>query len=141
MTGISYPPITPYIMVRGGKAAVAFYERAFGAQTLERYDDADGERIGHVTLAINGGHLFLSDEFPEYADQVGTRSPADLGGTTTTIALQVDDADAWFQRAIEAGAEVVRPLKDEFYGRSGKLRDPFGHLWGISGPVTGQGAR
>ena len=75
----------------------------------------------------------LSDEFPE--EITGVRSPKSLGGTTCTVSLSVDDADAWFDRALAAGAEVIRPPKDEFYGRSGKLRDPFGHTWGIVGPV------
>jgi PhnB protein len=75
----------------------------------------------------------LSDELPEAV--TGVRSPRSLGGTTCTISLVVGDADAWFNRAHAAGAEIVRPLTDEFYGRSGKLRDPFGHSWGIVGPV------
>ena len=135
-----YLPITPYLMVRGGKAAGEFYARAFGAEELERYDDPDGERLGHVTLRINGAHVYLSDEYPELVDQVGTRSPADLGGTTVTISLTVDDADAWWTRATAAGAQIVRPLADEPYGRSGKLRDPFGHVWSIIGPLKA-GAR
>jgi len=75
----------------------------------------------------------LSDEFPE--DLTGVRSPKSLGGTTYTVSLVVDDADVWFERALSAGAEVIRPLNNEFYGRSRKVRDPFGHTWGIMGPV------
>jgi PhnB protein len=90
-------------------------------------------KLGHATLKINGSNVMLSDEFPEHV--TGVRSPKSLRGTTCTVSLAVDDADAWFDRALAAGAEVVRPLNDEFYGRSGKVRDPFGHTWGIVGPV------
>jgi PhnB protein len=79
----------------------------------------------------------LSDEFPEAL--TGVRSPRSLGGTTCTILLMVDDADAWFERALAAGAQTVRPLNDEFFGRSGKVRDPYGHTCGIVGPVKQKG--
>ena len=129
----SYPRVAPYLMVRGAKAAINFYQRAFGAVEVERYDMEDG-RVGHSTLSLNGGSVMLSDEFPEYLDKVGTRSPDDLGGTTTTINLAVDDVDAWFAKAIDCGATALRPPQDEFYGRHGKLRDPFGHVWSLVGP-------
>jgi len=118
-------------MVNDGNAALDFYRRAFAADVTETYP-YEG-KLGHATLTINGGDVMLSDEFPEAI--TGVRSPKSLGGTTCTVSLSVDDADAWFDRALAAGAEVIRPLKDEFYGRSGKLRDPFGHTWGIVGPV------
>jgi PhnB protein len=128
-----YAPVSVYLMVDRGAEALEFYKAAFAAEVTETYP-WEG-KLGHATLKINGGEVMLSDEFPEA--MTGTRSPRSLGGTTTTISLTVDDADRWFARAVEAGAEVVRPLKDEFYGRSGKLRDPFGHTWGIVGPVKG----
>ena len=130
-----YPPVSPYLMVRGAKAAIDFYQRAFGAVESEHYDM--GERVGHSTLRINGGVVMLSDEFPEYAAEVGTKSPDELGGTTTTVNLAVDDVDAWFDRAINCGATSLRAPKDEFYGRHGKLRDPFGHVWSLVGPAKG----
>jgi PhnB protein len=126
-----YSPVSVYLMVNDGNAAVAFYRRAFAADVTETYP-YEG-KLGHATLRINGSDVMLSDEFPE--EVTGVRSPKSLGGTTCTVSLAVDDADAWFERARTAGAEIVRPLKDEFYGRSGKLRDPFGHTWGIVGPV------
>ena len=132
----TYAPVGVYLMVDRGEAALEFYGRAFAAEVLETYP-WEG-KLGHATLQINGGQVMLSDEFPEA--MTGTRSPKSLGGTTTTVSLTVDDADAWFERAVAAGAEVVRPLNDEFYGRSGKLRDPFGHTRGIVGPVRGDGA-
>lgn len=139
MADEAHVSLTPYLMVRGGLKALDFYKRAFGAKEVDRYMDTDGERLGHATLSINGAHFYLSDEFPEH-NLVKTRSPSTLGGTTVSITLQVDDADAWFDRATDAGAEIVRPLRDEFYGRVGNLRDPFGHLWGILGPTNGKAA-
>lgn len=122
--------VAPYISVRGGDAAIAFYKAAFGAEELERYD-WEG-KLGHATLRINGGILMLADEFPDLEDQTGNVAPPSLDGRTTfTINLTVDDADAWFDRAVKAGASVIRPLSDEFYGRQGKLRDPFGHVWSV----------
>jgi PhnB protein len=130
-----HPRVAPYLSVRDGAAAIDFYGKAFGAVELERYD-FDG-RVGHATLSLNGGQIMLSDEYPEYVDAVGTLAPPTVGGTTVTIHLTVDDVDALFDQAIAAGATALRPPKDEFYGRQGKLRDPFGHVWGLVGPKTG----
>ena len=129
------PPIVPYLKVSDGPAAVEWYIRAFAATVQYRYDEADG-RVGHATLGINGGSLYLADEFPEVQDQVGTRAPTALGGTTVTIALAVDDVDAWAARAVEAGARIIKPAIDDFYGRHAKLTDPFGHVWSLLGPKT-----
>jgi PhnB protein len=126
-----HPPVSVYLMVHDGEAALDFYRRAFAAEVGETYP-WEG-KLGHATLTINGGQVMLSDEFPEA--MTGVRSPKSLGGTTSTVSLSVNDADAWFDRAVAEGAEVIRPLNDEFYGRSGKVRDPFGHTWGIVGPV------
>jgi PhnB protein len=125
-------PIVPYLMVRGARRAVDFYARALGAEELQRYEDADGERLGHVTLRINGALLYVSDEFPELP-MVRTRAPETLGGTTTTVVLHVDNPDLWFTRAVEAGADPIRPLADSGIGRNGQVRDPFGHIWFIIG--------
>jgi len=120
--------IAPYLSVRGGSAAIEFYTTAFGAEELERYD-YEG-KLGHATLKINGGVVMLADEFPDMEDQIGNVAPDTLGGRTTfTINLTVDDADAWYDRAIKAGASTVRAPSDEFYGRNAKIRDPFGHVW------------
>ena len=126
------PPVVPYLMVRDGHAALDWYVRAFGAREIVRYNMDDG-RLGHAMLELeNGGSIYLSDEFVE--ETVGTRAPESLGGTTFTVALAVDDADAWIARAEAEGAVVIRPAADEFYGRHGKLRDPFGHVWSMIGP-------
>ena len=131
-----YAPVSPYLMVNDGNAALEFYKRAFGAEVVETYP-WEG-KLGHATLLINGGEVMMSDEFP--VEMTGVKSPKALGGTSCTVSLMVDNADAWFARATAAGAEVVRPLADEFYGRSGKLRDPYGHTWGIVGPLPGKSA-
>jgi PhnB protein len=130
-----YPKVAPYLSVKGGHAAIVFYGAAFGATEIERYDH-DG-RLGHATLNLNGGQIMLSDEYPEHVDVVGTLAPPTLGGTTVTINLSVDDADATFARATAAGAISLRPPEDSFYGRHAKIRDPFGHVWSLVGPKKG----
>lgn len=136
MSDPAYPPLSPYLMVRRGPEAVDWYQAAFLATVVERYDMDDG-RLGHATLSINGGSLMLSDEFPENQAIIGTLSPETLGGTTSSINLSVDDVDAWYDRAIAAGATSLRPPEDTFYGRHAKLRDPFGHVWSIAGSAAG----
>jgi len=122
--------VVPYLSVRGGLEALAFYKRAFGAEEAERYE-FEG-KLGHAALRINGGAIFLADEFPEHEAMTGNVAPATLEGRTTfTISLQVDDADAWHARAVEAGCISIREVSDEFFGRHGKVRDPFGHVWSL----------
>jgi PhnB protein len=126
-----YHTVTPYLMVKGGKAALAFYQRAFGAEPVYQLDMPDG-RIGHAEIQIGDSRVMLADEAPEMPDVVA-KSPIALGGTTVGICLYVDDVDALFKRAVEAGAEVKRPVTNQFYGdRSGTVVDPFGHCWTIA---------
>ncbi len=109
-------------------AAIDFYKRAFRAEERYRLIDPETGKIGHAELTINGALVMLADEYPQFS-----QSPLTLGGTTVKLGLMSTDAKKDFQRAVEAGAEVVRPLTDEFYGhRSGRLRDPFGHEWMIA---------
>ena len=116
-----------YLRVHDAPAAIAFYEKAFGATEKFRLTEPSG-RVGHAELDFGGTTLMLSDEFPEF----GVHGPKTVGGTTLTIHLHVDDADATIARAVAAGATLVRPAQDQFYGeRSGTVRDPFGHEWGI----------
>jgi uncharacterized glyoxalase superfamily protein PhnB len=115
----------PYLCVRDAAAAIAFYERAFGAQELFRLTEPGG-RIGHVELKLGPGTLMLAEEFPE----CGFRAPQDADGRSVTIHLHVADADAMAAQACAAGATMLRKPTDEFYGeRSCLLRDPFGHSW------------
>lgn len=120
-----------YIRVKRAAEAVEFYEKAFGAKEKFRLVEPSG-RIGHAELDFGKTTLMLSEEFPEY----GIHGPETVGGTTMCMHLHVDDADALIQRAIDAGATLVRPAKDQFYGeRSGTVRDPFGHEWLIGHEV------
>jgi PhnB protein len=114
-----------YLRVHDAAAAIDFYQRAFGAEEVMRLSEPSG-RIGHAELRIGPAVVMLSDEYPEYQ----IRGPRALGGTTCSIHLHVDDADRLMERAVAAGATVLRPLDDQFYGeRSGTVRDPFGHEW------------
>ncbi|MGO9591337.1 MAG: VOC family protein [Candidatus Acidiferrales bacterium] len=120
--------ITPYLSVRGAAAAIEFYEKAFGATEVFRLMQPDG-RVGHAEVNIGGAKLFLADEFPE----IGFRSPESLGGSPMNIHLDVADVDDAARQAVAAGATVVRPVADQFYGdRSGQFRDPFGYMWTLS---------
>ena len=125
--------VTPHLTIGGGRAAEAidFYERAFGAtRAMEPFMAEDGKRIMHAHLKVNGGSVMLNDDFPEY------RGSAAGAPASVTLHLQVDDADAWFERALGAGASVVFPLDDQFWGdRYGQVCDPFGHTWSIGAPV------
>jgi PhnB protein len=115
----------PYLMVRGAADALAFYMKAFGAEEKMRFPMPDG-RIGHAEVRIEGAPVFLADEGPG----AGMQSPAQLGGTTVTVSIYVDDVDKFAKKAEAAGAVVLRPLANQFYGeRTVSFRDPFGHTW------------
>jgi uncharacterized glyoxalase superfamily protein PhnB len=121
--------VYPYLRVHSAAEAIDFYTRAFGAEELFRLTEPGG-RIGHAEIKIGPATLMLSDEFPE----AGVSGPRTLGGTTFSIHLHVDNVDQAFAEAVSAGAIIVRPLKDQFYGeRSATLRDPFGHEWLLGG--------
>ncbi len=114
-----------YLRVRDAAAAITFYARAFGATEKFRLSEPSG-RVGHAELRFGPATVMLSDEFPEY----GIRGPGEGAPVTSSIHLHVDDCDAAMARAVEAGATVIRPATDQFYGeRSGAVRDPFGHEW------------
>lgn len=122
-----YHTATPYLIVRDAAKAIDFYQHAFGAQELLRFEH--NGKIGHAEIRIGDSVIMLADEFPD----MGTRGPRSLGGTPVSIMLYVDDVDALFRQALAAGARTVRPVEDKFYGdRSGSLEDPFGHSWHIA---------
>ena len=126
-----YHSVTPYLSIKGAKEALAFYKRAFGAEELFKMEMPDG-RLGHAEFQIGNSRLMLSDEMPEMAEAI-TRSPRTLGGSTTGFCIYLENVDARFQQAIDAGATVKRPVTTQFYGdRSGTREDPFGHLWTLS---------
>jgi PhnB protein len=124
-----YPRVTPYLCIDGGQAAAAidFYAKVFGAAERMRMGGPDG-RIGHAEIAIGDGVVMLSDAMPEM-NIVGPRT---IGGTPVTISVYVEDVDATVDAAVGAGATVLRPVEDQFYGdRSGQFEDPFGHRWSV----------
>jgi len=128
------PAVIPHLVVGDAPAAIDFYVKAFGAEELGRVPRPDGKLI-HAALRINGFTVMLNDDFPEVC---GGKSltPTSLGGTPVTIHLTVDDVDTKFQRAVDAGATVVAPLTDQFWGdRYGVVADPFGHQWSMGQPV------
>ena len=123
--------LTPYLIVKGAAAALDFYKEAFGAVEEMRLTDPAG-RIGHAEIMIGDSHLMLADEHPEF----GALGPATLGGSPVTLHLEVDDADAAADRAVAAGATLLRPVADQFHGnRSGMVADPFGHKWFLSAEI------
>jgi uncharacterized glyoxalase superfamily protein PhnB len=123
-----YHSVTPAIIVRDAAAAIDFYKRAFGAEELNRMAGPDGS-IMHAEIRIGDSLIMLGEE----NEQWGTRSPLSTNGVHGSLHLYVEDADASFERAIEAGATVRYPLEDAFWGdRYGKVTDPYGHEWGIA---------
>lgn len=126
--------LTPHLVIRSKRAseAIDFYTKAFAAEEKMRIPAEDGVRLMHAHMIINGSSLMFADEFPEYDGNID-HAPAGV-----TLHLQVDDADAWFARAVAAGAEIVMPLADMFWGdRYGQVRDPFGHRWAIGAALAG----
>jgi PhnB protein len=128
------PSLSPHLVVDDAAAAIDFYVKAFDATELGRVPHPDG-RLVHAALNINGSTVMLNDDFPDFNDGKSS-TPKALGGTPVTIHLQVPDVEAAFQRALDAGAVVVAPLEDQFWGdRYGMVRDPFGHQWSLGQPV------
>jgi PhnB protein len=129
------PFIAPHLVVDGAAAAIDFYVKAFGAIEYGRVPGPEGKLV-HAALGINGSTVMLNDDFPELCTEGQSMTPTALGGSPVTIHLQVTDVDSMFQQAVDAGAEVVMPLSEQFWGdRYGVLRDPFGHLWSLGQPV------
>jgi PhnB protein len=123
-----YPRVTPYLYVDGASAAIDFYCSVLGASERMRMPGGDG-RVGHAELELGDSMIMLADENPD----MDVRSPKAFGGTPLSLHVYVEDSDAVFDRAIEAGARALRPVEDQFYGdRSGQFEDPFGHRWNVA---------
>ncbi len=123
-----YPQITPYLCIDGAAAAIEFYATVFGATERMRMPGPDG-KIGHAELQLGDGVVMLADEFPG----MGARSANTMGGSPVIVSVYVEDVDAVFERAVAAGATVVRPVETQFYGdRAGQFEDPFGHQWSVA---------
>jgi PhnB protein len=120
-----YHSVTPYLIIKGAAEAIEFYKKAFGAKEVLRFPQPDGT-IGHAEVLIGDSHIMLADEPPDSTHS----SPSSLGGTTFSLMLYVENVDAVFDQAVAAGAKVLRPVADQFYGdRTGGIEDPFGHQW------------
>jgi PhnB protein len=124
----SVPHVTAYLCVADAARAIGFYEKAFGAKESMRLSEPSG-RVGHAQLQIGDDVFMLADEFPDF----GVRGPRAYGGSPVRMNLQVADADTVVEQAVAAGAKIVRPVENQFYGeRSGTIEDPFGHVWIVS---------
>jgi PhnB protein len=123
-----YHVVTPYLSIQGAASAIDFYKQAFGAKEIMRVP-MPGGNIGHAEIAIGDSRIMLADEFPD----MNFRGPKSIGGSPVHLHVYVEDVDAQFNQAVKAGAKVLRPVADQFYGdRSGSLEDPFGHVWHLA---------
>lgn len=123
-----YHTLTPYLAVGDAARAIGFYKEAFGARERMRMETPDG-KIGHAELEIGDSLVMLSDPFPEAT----LRSPKELGGTSASVFMYVEDVDGVVRRAVAAGATVTMEVEDMFWGdRFGTISDPFGHSWSIA---------
>ncbi len=123
-----YHTATPYLIVNGGARAIEFYKQTFGATEIMRIGSPDG-KVGHAEIQIGDSRIMLADEFPE----MDARGPQTIGGTPVGLMLYVENCDAMISRAVSAGAKVLKPVQEQFYGdRSGTILDPFGHKWTIA---------
>ena len=123
MTGL-----VPYLICGDASRAIEFYTRVLGARETMRLAEPSG-KVGHAELEVGGSLLMLADEYPDH----GALGPRSVGGTPVKLHLYVGDVDAVMASALAAGATLLRPVQDEFYGdRSGQIEDPFGHVWMLS---------
>jgi len=126
-----YHSITPYLIVDDARAAIDFYERAFGAREKFRLPMGE-DRIAHAEIEIGDSVIMLADEFPD----MGHLGPNSRGGTTVSLLHYVEDVDSAFEKALEEGASEKRPVENQFWGdRMGTLIDPFGHMWSLATTV------
>jgi PhnB protein len=126
-----YPQVTPYLVVDDASAAIEFYGKVFGTTERMRMPTPDG-KVSHAELQLGDSVVMLADEFPD----IGARSPKALGGTPVTMSVYVEDVDRVVDRAAQAGAKVLRPVEDQFYGdRAGQFEDPFGHRWSVASHI------
>jgi PhnB protein len=122
-----YPRVIPYLTVDGASAAIEFYASVLGATERVRMP-GPGDTIAHAELQLGDSVIMLSDEVPDF----GNRSPRSVGGTPVIVSVYDEDVDAVFERAMNAGATVVQPVQDMFYGdRTCQFEDPWGHRWNV----------
>jgi PhnB protein len=123
-----YHTVTPYLAVDDAAEAIEYYKKAFGAKERVRME-APGGKIGHAEIEVGDSLVMLSDPFP----QASTKPPKELGGTSASVFMYVEDVDAVVKQAVDAGATIAMEVSDQFWGdRFGSVLDPFGHLWSIA---------
>ena len=123
-----YHSVTPYLIFSGAGEAIAFYKRALGAEEVLRLEGPGG-KVGHAEIKIGDSRIMLADEHPE----IGALSPKTIGGSPVSIHLYDENVDAAVERAVAAGAKLIQPVEDKFYGdRTGGIEDPFGYRWYIA---------
>jgi PhnB protein len=123
-----YHNVTPYLFIRGAARAIDFYKKVFGAVELMRMPGPIGQ-VMHAELKIGDSVIMLSDENPK----AGAMSPQTAGGVSVSLHVYAENVDDVVQKAIDGGAKLLRPIKDQFYGdRMGTLLDPFGHMWSVA---------
>jgi PhnB protein len=123
-----YHSVTPYLILSSASDAIAFYEKAFGAEEVMCLADPGG-KVHHAEIRIGDSRIMLADEHPE----IQALSPKTVGGWPVPIHLYVEDVDAAVERAVAVGAKLIRPVADQFYGdRTGGVEDPFGYRWFIA---------
>lgn len=122
--------VTPHLTTPDALRAIDFYHEAFGAELAFKMLDDSG-RVLHAHLKLNNGSVFLHDDFPEYRGGLAAPKPESI-----CLHLKVDNADRWFERAVNAGAVVEAELQNMFWGdRYGRVRDPWGYVWAIAHPL------
>jgi uncharacterized glyoxalase superfamily protein PhnB len=128
--------LTPYIAVRDGRRALDWYAEVFDARPRREPIIMPDGRIGHSEITIGDSVLMISEEFPE----IDVLGPQSRGGSTSTLVIAVPDVDDTIKRAIAAGARLEREPRDEPYGRTGVIHDPFGHRWMVQTRPTAAAA-
>ncbi len=133
------PTLVPHLAVSGARDAIEFYKKALGAAEVMQVPAEDGKRLMHAHITINGAAVYLHDDFPEFCSfetDAKVKSPSTLGGTSFVVHLEVPNCDEAMKRAVDAGAKVVMPPMDAFWGaRYGQVVDPFGHAWSFAHPL------
>jgi PhnB protein len=139
----SIQSVTPHLVVSDANAAIEFYKRALGVTEVLRLPAKDGKRLLHAEINFNGARIFVVDDFPEHRGQHGVDGvfpPNEIGGTSVTMHLEVEDCDAAVRRAADAGATVTLAPWDSFWGaRYARIMDPFGHSWSFAHPLPTKG--
>jgi len=135
MSKVSHIPqghntVTPYLIIKGAAQAIEYYKNVFGATEVMRMEQPGG-KIAHAELKIGDSHIMLADENPSMG--LGHASAVTIGSSPVSLYMYLPDVDKVVERAVSAGAKILKPVQDQFYGdRSGFIQDPFGHLWGVA---------